>query len=688
MANLYAPADDELYLASGTGATLAVYRKKAKDVAVGEYVWSFVVESYAPEVRGHFQFIKVAGAATIDERDANVCRWFNQGDGPQFVMPKDWVLVEETNFVPADSRKSFRGFAHPGYLYDSIPFALDLEFFSNGFASPLLTEPAAYFMGAFAVRPQMQPNAAGTWGIFGSGFNQAGRYGTSDTKRHPALRTWMTAHAQSLRVLANVAWGAGNFEFEQKGRAIGLADVSVPPPLRGDRYLGSSGGPTIRTVGFAIHAPIARGIALDSTGHASDRDLRLAQYWYACIRSNLLERTTNSVKKAFLLGALDTVSNADENRKSIGLDFNEGFVGEFPMYSALHEIGQTVLGTFEGDETGNPRAAVGRTRGRIPRCRIYDAAEHVGFLSEMRFVRAKDYEPDIASIRSPQFPTPNVLSVLLGVPVHTVAHASGHGSSEHDLTVHKLFRSTISAKLRVARIPVGTENAFAACSLPLGTLALNIPRPSAPSGASHLGLSSSDWKLDALDKIYNINAYLPAAGALVPADLIFEFLIALLASKLDGCSDSWVVPRSEDQGVDVGASFDLGIGLGSLTAIFQAKLQASKVSRRIVDMLRGALFREGAQIGYVVTNSDFTVPAVRSAGADHPEIRLINGSRLVELLLDKRVGLFTRGSGHRRKVYVDLTFFEKIRALSARPAAVGGKVRIWIDGNGDPAPRL
>ncbi len=681
MASLYAPADDLLYLATGSAGGLGVYRKAARDVTAGEFVWSFVIDAYAPEIRGHFEFVAIAGTPKIETYEAKHFRWFNHTDGPQVAIPDDWALLEGNNFYRVSKRRNYRCFAHPGFLHDKIPLALGFELFSNGFQSDLLTEEAAYFLGAFCVRPQMQPLGGDTWGMFGTTINPSGTFGTSNTARIQQLGLWLTSQRSSVEKLAASAWGSGNYKVEQSGNRLGLPNINLPSLMGGNKYLSRSNG-------FSIHAPIARQLALTSTGLPTDPDLRLVQYWYSCLRSSLLERTTVSVRKSFLLGALDTVSNADSSRRSIGFDFNDDFAGEFPFYSTLHEVGQALLPTFEGDETGNPRFSGGRTRGRIPRCRIYDAIERIGFLSGMRFNRAKEYEPDIASIPSPSFPTPDVLSVILGVPVYTISRTTGHGSSETDLTQHKIFQSEDAPfTMEVACLPVNSENCFAVCSLPLGTFAPSVPLTIATGKASHLGLALGGWKADALDKLTKINDYLPTLRSTVPADLTFEYLIAMLASRLDGCIDSWVVPRSEDQGIDVGATFNLGIGLGTVNAVFQAKQQSTRVGRRVVDMLRGALFREKAQIGYIVTSNDFTARARRSAENDHPEIRLINGESLAELLLLHKIGFFSRGSGPRTKVYVDLTFMEQVRQLASTATSTAGKIRVFVNEQGEPAFR-
>ncbi len=129
----------------------------------------------------------------------------------------------------------------------------------------------------------------------------------------------------------------------------------------------------------------------------------------------------------------------------------------------------------------------------------------------------------------------------------------------------------------------------------------------------------------------------------------------------------------------------MGGHFGEVNVIFQAKLQSTRVGRRIVDMLRGSISRENAVIGYVVTNNDFTRNAVRSANNDRPEVRLINGKQLMNLLLQNDVGLFSRGSGIRRKVYLDLSFFEKVRDLAVSAYGKSGKICVHIDGANNPA---
>lgn len=680
MARLILPASETVTVAVGPSGNLS--QKEARDIEPGDFVWVFVAETYLPTVSGHFKFMKVGALPKIEKLTSYKCNWFNSKDGPEVVIPKEWILFCEGGFEKVSEKNSFLAKAHPGYLHDEIPSGLGFELFSNGFQSSLLTECAAYFLGAFAFRPQCYPVGGDTWGIFGSRINRAGAFGVGKNSKisKKIQANWLKKHRQSIEALATLSWGKKGFLVEQKGKDIGLPDEAIPPLHIPDQFMKHS------ACGFAIHAPIAKGFQLSSTGKPNDPDLRVIQYWYACLESYLIERSTVSVRKAFLMGALDTGSNADKDRKSIGLDWPEKFSGEFPFYSAIHSVGREVLSTFEGEETQNPRLTKGRVRGRIPRCRIWEEMADIGFISELKAARAIDYEPDITSIPLVSFPTPSALSVVMGVPVFSIGNSSGLGATHDDLTKHKLFRGKKEVTAEYAVIENSDENAFAACSIPLGSIKSPSTATASKAKSKHISLSKSGWEKEALENIFNIDKLIgSSSGVTIPNDMVFEYLIALLVSELQGCREAWVVPRSEDQGVDVGALFDMGGAFGDVGVIFQAKLQGKPVSRRIIDMLRGSLSREASVIGYVVTNNRFTVYASRSAKNDYPEIRLIDGEQLIRLLLQNKVGIFARGGGIRRKVYLDITFFEKVRDLAVSARGKSGKIRVHINGADDPA---
>jgi hypothetical protein len=659
-------------------------RKPAADIAPGDFVWCFAVETYSPNLAGHYRFIRVDEPPNRETKPTSRWRWFNQQDGPETWVPDDWLFFSPDGLIPGAGRRRVEGYAHAGHLVDLIPLAVDLELFSDAFTSRGLSEAAAYFLGAFALRPQCYAVGDDTWGVFGVHFNRAGRFGITTLDRTTA-QAWFTKHREAFESLANEVWGSGGFHVEQRGATIGLANLAPPVGHRRDQLFSAA-----IPVGFAIHAPIAIGKQLDVDGSATSADLRIIQYWYACLVAHLVERSSESVRKAFLLGAADTVSNADSDRHSIGLDFLEGYVGEFPMYSAIHAAGRSVLDTFEVGETTNPRATPTRTRGRIPRFKIWEGVQEIGFISSLRFARALQYEPAVASVPAAGFPAANTLSVALRVPVQSVQLPTGYGSSERDLTQRALFRLGTSTPREWLKLSVVDENVFAASSLPLGARVAPAPTVASPATTGHLRLARAGWEAEALEKLHALNIVLgpwTGPGVVPETDRTFEYLIGCLMSRLEGCLEAWVLPRSEDQGVDVGATFSTGAldQLGGVTGIIQAKLQRQNVGRRVVDMLRGAMDREEGQIGWVVTTAGYSTAARRSADGDFPSIRLVNGPALVSMLVENEVGFFSRRSGSTRRTYIDLTFFERLRALAAEGRPRRGRIRVRLDAAGMPA---
>lgn len=676
MRELILPLLDEAIVSLGTGGP--VVRKNPKDLVAGDYLWCFVVSSYRPFVTGHFSFVEIRSAPRIQRKSAVECRWFNQQDGPSVTIPRGWILFGPNGPEKLDKQKHL-GLALPGYLHDEMPLAVDFELFSSAFTSKTLTEEAAYFLGAFAMRPQTYVVGDDTWGIFGIRYNVAGEYGIGNATRVPNLRVQHRRHRAALEKLADRLWGRDNYFVEQRGTRLSENDQPVPSGHQPDCLMGTPTSPA----GFAVHAPIARKFQLRTEGKPSDPDLRILQYWYSCLTSHLIERTSVSTRKAFLLGALDTISNADSDRLSIGLDWRDGFVGEFPMYSAIHSVGRDLLETFETDETGNPRRTPERTRGRIARCKIWDELQKIGFISEFRFARALDYEN--TTLARPVFPLGNVLSAVLGVDVLSLAQSTGAGSTENDVEEHRIFVGSGSRSAPFVFVPVREENAYAVSSLPLGHLEPPSPAVVATTAHSKVRLASGGWQNDALEKIGKINSLLSPISDCPPEDLIFEFLVAVLVSQMSGCSEAWVVPRSEDQGVDVGATIDTGAeSLGRVRVLFQAKLQSKPVGRRIVDMIRGAFHREKGVLGYVVTNSTFTSQAKQSAERDYPEVRLIDGKEFVSLLLEHKVGLHQSGNGAARRTYLDLTFFHELRQLAAEAKGRSGQIRVQLNDYGSP----
>jgi hypothetical protein len=191
------------------------------------------------------------------------------------------------------------------------------------------------------------------------------------------------------------------------------------------------------------------------------------------------------------------------------------------------------------------------------------AKHRVGFISELRLNRALEYEPQSRTLPLAAFPKLNARSVSLDIPVHTVAFGSGFGADESDLTEAKLFRETPSESVDYTFVRVAEATAHAVCSLPLGTLS-PLTSPSASGRLASVRLARSGWHREALDKIAKIDALLPIVPRPPSNDEIFEFLVAMIASRMPGCSEAWVVPRRDDQGVDVGPGFKSAQSLAML----------------------------------------------------------------------------------------------------------------------------
>jgi restriction endonuclease Mrr len=98
----------------------------------------------------------------------------------------------------------------------------------------------------------------------------------------------------------------------------------------------------------------------------------------------------------------------------------------------------------------------------------------------------------------------------------------------------------------------------------------------------------------------------------------------------------------------------------SLTLV-QAKQYARPVARRFVDELRGAMIRQGAQQGLLITTSTFPFNAEASAQENHLlPVVLIDGEHLLDLLFRFSLGVKCR-QGKRRLLWrLDCAFFRDL----------------------------
>lgn len=96
MAKLIFPANETVTVALGPSGNLS--QKQAREIEPGDFVWVFVAETYLPTVTGHFTFLKVAAPPKITKLKSYKSKWFNSKDGPNVVVPKDWILFGEGSF--------------------------------------------------------------------------------------------------------------------------------------------------------------------------------------------------------------------------------------------------------------------------------------------------------------------------------------------------------------------------------------------------------------------------------------------------------------------------------------------------------------------------------------------------------------------------------------------------------------
>ena len=117
--------------------------------------------------------------------------------------------------------------------------------------------------------------------------------------------------------------------------------------------------------------------------------------------------------------------------------------------------------------------------------------------------------------------------------------------------------------------------------------------------------------------------------------LVKELLVAM------GYEDVEVTSKSNDGGVDVIGRIQVGIS--EIKEVIQVKRIQGNVGRPALDKLRGSLHRFGAVRGSIITNGDFakgTRDAAFEAGG--APITLINGEKLIDLMIEHRVGVKKR----------------------------------------------
>ena len=121
---------------------------------------------------------------------------------------------------------------------------------------------------------------------------------------------------------------------------------------------------------------------------------------------------------------------------------------------------------------------------------------------------------------------------------------------------------------------------------------------------------------------------------------VFEELVGRLLEEMN-YHNVEVVGQSGDGGVDVVA--DIQLGVTSVREVVQAKRHRRTIQRKDLDALRGSLYRFNAVRGTIVATSRFAKGAVEAAFAQGAApITLIDGDRLIELLIEHGIGVRTR----------------------------------------------
>jgi restriction system protein len=118
----------------------------------------------------------------------------------------------------------------------------------------------------------------------------------------------------------------------------------------------------------------------------------------------------------------------------------------------------------------------------------------------------------------------------------------------------------------------------------------------------------------------------------------FEELIRLLLEQM-GFEEAETTPYSNDKGVDVRGILRSNT-LSTVRIAIQAKRWIKNVPAVVVRDLRGSLQLANGEQGLIITPGDFTAEAKAEAQAPGKvPISLINGEKLVDLLIENQVGI-------------------------------------------------
>jgi restriction system protein len=117
----------------------------------------------------------------------------------------------------------------------------------------------------------------------------------------------------------------------------------------------------------------------------------------------------------------------------------------------------------------------------------------------------------------------------------------------------------------------------------------------------------------------------------------FEGLVKVLLEEM-GYEDVETTAPTNDKGVDVIAHIELGIS--SVREVIQVKRHKGSLNRTVLDQLRGSLYRFNAVRGTIISTGKFSRGA-RDAAFERgaPPITLIDGDKLLDLLMERQIGV-------------------------------------------------
>lgn len=135
----------------------------------------------------------------------------------------------------------------------------------------------------------------------------------------------------------------------------------------------------------------------------------------------------------------------------------------------------------------------------------------------------------------------------------------------------------------------------------------------------------------------------------------FEQLVGQLLEAM-GYEQVEVTKASGDKGVDVIGQVQVGIT--TITEVVQVKRMQNTITRPYIDQLRGALPYHKAIRGTLITTGKFAANVQKRRSSGAAPITLIDGDRLLELLIENNVGI--RRSNAVELLDVDLQLFDEL----------------------------